>query len=124
LVEAAKAMRMFKVRILFVGERDRLVGAVTDRDIAVRGIAQGLDPLTVEVRQIMTPAGSPSETPLNGANGPQGLNGRNPSAKPAFRFARARAQRHASFGSASGLRVRGFLFARARAQKLALSPEQ
>jgi CBS domain-containing protein len=36
-----------------VGENDRLVGMITDRDIAVRGIAKGKGPQT-PVREVMT----------------------------------------------------------------------
>jgi CBS domain-containing protein len=54
LTEAARKMRLLDVGILLVGEQDKLVGAVTDRDITVRAVAEGLDPKTVKVRQIMT----------------------------------------------------------------------
>jgi CBS domain-containing protein len=37
-----------------VGENDKVVGMVTDRDIAVRGVAQGKGPDT-PVREVMTP---------------------------------------------------------------------
>jgi len=37
------------------GENDRLVGIVTDRDIAVRGVAEACDPKTTTVQQVMTP---------------------------------------------------------------------
>jgi CBS domain-containing protein len=40
--------------VLPVGENDRLVGMVTDRDIAVRGVAQGKG-LDTPVREVMTP---------------------------------------------------------------------
>jgi len=36
-----------------VRENDRLVGIVTDRDIAIRGVAKGLPP-DAEVRQVMS----------------------------------------------------------------------
>jgi CBS domain-containing protein len=36
-----------------VEENDRLVGTITDRDIAVRAVAEGMDPDT-KVRKIMT----------------------------------------------------------------------
>ena len=39
--------------ILPVGENDRLVGMITDRDIAVRAVAQGKGPQT-SVREVMT----------------------------------------------------------------------
>jgi predicted transcriptional regulator len=41
LREAARLMAELDVVILPVGENDRLVGMVTDPDIAVRGVAQG-----------------------------------------------------------------------------------
>lgn len=37
-----------------VGENDRLVGMITDRDIAIRAVAQGRGPDTL-VRDVMTP---------------------------------------------------------------------
>ena len=55
LSEAAKKMRDLDVGFLPVGENDRLVGTVTDRDIAVRGIAEGKDPKSENIRDIMTP---------------------------------------------------------------------
>src|SRR3546814_17710576 len=39
--------------VLPVGENDRLVGMLTDRDIAVRAVARGRDPQTT-VREVMT----------------------------------------------------------------------
>jgi CBS domain-containing protein len=53
LREAAKLMVELDVGILPVGENDRLVGMVTDRDIAVRGIARGCGPDS-QVREVMT----------------------------------------------------------------------
>jgi CBS domain-containing protein len=37
------------------GDDDRLAGMITDRDIAVRAVADGLDPSTASVRDVMTP---------------------------------------------------------------------
>jgi CBS domain-containing protein len=37
-----------------VAENDRLVGMVTDRDIAIRGDATGCDPKQTPVREVMT----------------------------------------------------------------------
>lgn len=51
--EAARAMATRDVGALPVGENDRLVGMVTDRDIAVRAVARGLPPQT-PVREIMS----------------------------------------------------------------------
>jgi CBS domain-containing protein len=39
--EAAKAMLELDIGVLLVSDGDRLVGVITDRDIAVRGIAEG-----------------------------------------------------------------------------------
>jgi CBS domain-containing protein len=54
LFEAAKLMRDGDFGILPIEENDRLVGVITDRDIAVRGVAEGLDPNKVKISQIMT----------------------------------------------------------------------
>ena len=43
------------VGVLPVGEGDRLVGMVTDRDVAVGVVAEGRDPAGTKVREIMTP---------------------------------------------------------------------
>ena len=54
LREAAQLMEQEDFGFLPVGENDRLVGMVTDRDLAIRGTAQGLDPKTTSVNKIMT----------------------------------------------------------------------
>jgi len=54
LIEAAKKMRILDVGMLLVCENERLIGTVTDRDITVRAVAEGLDPKTVKVREMMT----------------------------------------------------------------------
>ncbi len=53
LFEAAKLMAELDVGVLPIGENDRLVGMVTDRDIAIRGVAAGLGPDT-PIRNIMS----------------------------------------------------------------------
>ncbi len=53
--EAAMKMRDLDVGFLPVGENDRLVGMLTDRDIAVRAVAEGKDPKSCRVRDAMTP---------------------------------------------------------------------
>ena len=51
---AAKLMRDWNVGVIPVCENRKLVGVVTDRDIAVRAVAAELDSLTQPVQQIMT----------------------------------------------------------------------
>lgn len=53
LREAAAAMAKEDVGSLPVSEGDRLVGMITDRDIAIRAIAKGLDGNAL-VRDVMT----------------------------------------------------------------------
>ena len=54
LSEAAVRMAETDLGILPVGEDDRLIGVVTDRDLVVRGLAQGYDPNETRVREVMT----------------------------------------------------------------------
>jgi CBS domain-containing protein len=51
--QAARAMAGIDVGALPVGDDDRLVGMITDRDIAIRGIAEGRGP-DAKVGEIMT----------------------------------------------------------------------
>jgi CBS domain-containing protein len=44
LLEAAQLMKKIDAGVLPVGEKDRLVGMITDRDIAIRGIADAKRP--------------------------------------------------------------------------------
>jgi CBS domain-containing protein len=53
LREAAAEMEKCDIGVLPVGENDRLVGMITDRDIAVRGVSHGLGP-DASVRDVMT----------------------------------------------------------------------
>ena len=53
LRDAAQLMAKLDIGALPVEEEDRLVGMITDRDIAVRAVAEGLDGDT-PVREIMT----------------------------------------------------------------------
>lgn len=53
VVVAAKLMATHKMGILPVVERGKVVGVVTDRDVAVRAVAQGLD-LGSPVERIMS----------------------------------------------------------------------
>ena len=50
----AKKMKQFDVGALPVGENDRLIGMVTDRDIAVRGVANGKNISNLTARDVMT----------------------------------------------------------------------
>lgn len=54
LREAAQKMRDLDSGVMPVGENDRLVGMLTDRDITVRATADGKDPNTTPVRDVMT----------------------------------------------------------------------
>ncbi|MCR6631638.1 MAG: CBS domain-containing protein [Magnetospirillum sp.] len=54
LREAAGLMREQDTGFLPVGENDRLVGSLTDRDIAVRAVSEGKDPNTAKVRDAMS----------------------------------------------------------------------
>ena len=51
---AASLMRDHDIGALPVGENDRLVGMLTDRDIVVRGLAEGKDLKTAKVRDVMS----------------------------------------------------------------------
>jgi CBS domain-containing protein len=51
---AAELMRQMDIGILPVSEDGRLVGALTDRDIAVRAVAQGADPKATPAREVMS----------------------------------------------------------------------
>ncbi|MDQ2803840.1 MAG: CBS domain-containing protein, partial [Pseudomonadota bacterium] len=53
--EAAKLMAELDAGFLPVGENDRLVGTITDRDITIRAVAEGRGPDT-PVRDVMTTA--------------------------------------------------------------------
>jgi CBS domain-containing protein len=53
LMEVAHAMASGDFGALPVGDRDRLVGMITDRDIVVRGVALGKPPET-PVRDVMS----------------------------------------------------------------------
>ena len=52
--EAAKRMKNEDIGALPVGENDRLIGMVTDRDIAMRGVAEDRAPESTTVRDVMS----------------------------------------------------------------------
>lgn len=51
---AAQMMATIDSGVLPVGEQDRLIGVVTDRDLVVRGLADGKDPKSTPVRDVMS----------------------------------------------------------------------
>lgn len=55
LSEAATLMKDKDIGFLAIGEGDRLVGAITDRDIVTRALASNADPNVTAVKDIMTP---------------------------------------------------------------------
>ncbi len=52
--QAAQMMSDLDAGVLPVGENDRMVGMITDRDIAIRAVAEGKGPDTL-VRDVMSP---------------------------------------------------------------------
>ena len=54
IVALAKKMQQFDIGAIPVGENDRLIGMVTDRDVVIRGVADGKDPSKLTARDVMT----------------------------------------------------------------------
>ncbi|HVE21188.1 MAG TPA: CBS domain-containing protein [Acidocella sp.] len=54
ITEAARKLRDHKIGCLPVGENDRLVGILTDRDIVCRAVAGGADLATTKAADVMT----------------------------------------------------------------------
>jgi CBS domain-containing protein len=54
LAAAAQKMESLNVGALPVEQDGRVIGIITDRDLVVRGIAEGHDPASTEVRDILT----------------------------------------------------------------------
>jgi CBS domain-containing protein len=52
--QLARLMQKHDIGAIPIGENDRLVGMVTDRDIVCRCIAAGRDPKTATAREVMT----------------------------------------------------------------------
>ena len=52
VVEAAKLMRGEDAGVAPIVDGDRLVGIVTDRDIAIRVVAEGRDPQSTKVEEV------------------------------------------------------------------------
>lgn len=53
LKQAANQMRTHDYGFLPVGENDRLIGALTDRDITIRAVAEGWDPNSKTIKEVM-----------------------------------------------------------------------
>src|SRR5205814_2649546 len=53
LKQAADQMRANDYGFIPIGENDRLIGAITDRDLAIKGVAQGWDPNKKTVKEVM-----------------------------------------------------------------------
>jgi CBS domain-containing protein len=54
ITQIAKKMKDLDIGSLPVGENDRLIGMVTDRDIACRGVANGKDVSKLTARDVMS----------------------------------------------------------------------
>ena len=54
LADIAKLMKEEDIGCVPIGENDRLIGMVTDRDIAIRGVANSLDVTQKTARDVMT----------------------------------------------------------------------
>ena len=54
LQSAAQLMEKYDFGMLPVGENDRLVGMLSDRDITIRAVARGLAPDRTKVRDVMS----------------------------------------------------------------------
>jgi len=54
ITHIARLMHEHDIGAIPIGENDKLIGMVTDRDIVCRCIAQGLDPKTATARDVMT----------------------------------------------------------------------
>ncbi|MFE9772082.1 CBS domain-containing protein [Streptomyces sp. NPDC005931] len=55
LVEAAQLMRSQNIGDVVVADGQRIVGVLTDRDITVRAVAEGAEPLGVSAGSVCTP---------------------------------------------------------------------
>lgn len=54
IIAIAKKMQQYDVGAIPVGENDRLIGMVTDRDITLRAIAHGKDTSKLTARDVMS----------------------------------------------------------------------
>ena len=54
VLDLAKKMHQYDIGAIPIGENDKLIGIVTDRDIVCRGIANGKDLSKLTARDVMT----------------------------------------------------------------------
>jgi CBS domain-containing protein len=52
---AAQTMADLDTGVLPIGENDRLIGMLTDRDLSTRVVAEARDPTTTLIRDVMSP---------------------------------------------------------------------
>jgi len=55
LQEAARMLRDLDIGMIPVGDGVKLKGMLTDRDIVVRVVAEGIDPKNISIPEVMTP---------------------------------------------------------------------
>ncbi|HEX7081474.1 MAG TPA: CBS domain-containing protein [Gammaproteobacteria bacterium] len=55
VLEAARAIEQNRIGAVVVQHKGRVVGIVTDRDLAVRALGRALDPKTTTIDEVMTP---------------------------------------------------------------------
>lgn len=53
--QAAEKMRHYDIGVMPVSDNGEIVGIITDRDIVVRGVADGAEPMMVKVGRVMSP---------------------------------------------------------------------
>lgn len=56
VLDAARAIEQNRIGAVVVQDRGRVVGIVTDRDLAVRALGRGRDPKATAIRDVMTPS--------------------------------------------------------------------
>jgi CBS domain-containing protein len=54
LIKITEEMRLHDFGFVPIGENDRLIGVVTDRDVAIRGVGNGKDPNSLQAKDVMT----------------------------------------------------------------------
>jgi CBS domain-containing protein len=52
---AARLMRDNRIGFVPIGDKEKIAGVISDRDIAIRVTAEAKDPLNTPVREVMTP---------------------------------------------------------------------